>query len=261
MSDLINQLTLITCGKGNFLELKMTLNSIREFKKGFPRQILVLSDYSEIEIAQIKKEFSVLNLEIFQTPANGVYEAMNIGLKKIDSGHVLFLNSGDTIFSETALNNLLKACQPNLWGYGKAMMVKISGETSTMYSFAPYIRNLHFLGLRFIPHPSTILPVGLTRQVGLFDLKYTVAADQKYLLQCSQISNPIVLDEPISKFNLGGLSTRSPKSIVQDFRKLSKELLPKSHFYNWPVFNPWPLVTLLRIFKAALLPKDSNSGL
>lgn len=258
MSDLINQLTLITCGKGNFSELKMTLDSIRVFKKGFPRHILILSDYSEIEITQIENEFSVLNLEIFQTPASGVYDAMNIGLRKIKSGHVLFLNSGDTIFSETALNNLLKACQPNLWGYGKAMMVKKSDVTSTMYSFSPYIRNLHFLGLRFIPHPSSILPVGLIRQVGLFDLKFSVAADQKYLLQCSQISNPIVLDEPISKFHLGGLSTRGPKSIVQDFRKFSKELLPKSHFYNWPVLNPWLLVKLLRIIQAALLPKDSN---
>jgi hypothetical protein len=258
MSNLNNQLTLVTCGKGNFLELEITLDSIRKFKNGFPRQVLVLSDYSEREISQIKKEFSELNLEIFQTPANGVYEAMNFGLDKVKGGHVLFLNSGDVIVSESALNKLFQACLPDRWGYGKAVITRKSGMPSTKYSFSPYIRSLHFLGLRFIPHPASILPVELIRQFGLFDLNFTVAADQKLLLQCSQTSNPIVLNELISEFHLGGLSTRSQKEIVRDFRMISQDLLPKSHFYNWPIFNPWLLVSLLRIIRAALLPQESR---
>ena len=258
MSELDNQLTIVTCGKGNFLELEITLSSIRNFKNGYPRQILVLSDYSDKEIAQIHGEFSDLNLEIFRTPANSVYGAMNFGLDKVQSGHVLFLNSGDVIVSEGALYKLLQACLPNRWGYGEAIIVRKREVSSAKYGFSPYIQSLHFLGLRFVPHPSSIIPVELIRQFGLFDLNYKVAADQKLLLQSSQVSKPVVLNEPISEFQLGGLSTRSQRDIVRDFRKISRELLPKSHFYNWPMVNAWPLVFLLRTIRAALLPKESR---
>ncbi len=258
MTELDNQLTIVTCGKGNFLELKITLSSIRNFKNGYPRQILVLSDFSAREIAQIQDEFSELDLEIFQTPATGVYGAMNFGLGKVKGGHVLFLNSGDVVVSEDALAKLLQACLPNRWGYGEATIVKKPGTPGKKYGFSPYIQKLHFLGLRFIPHPASILPVELIHQFGLFDLNFKVAADQKLLLQSSQVAKPIILNEPISEFQLGGLSTRSQRNIVRDFRMISQELLPKSHFYNWPIVNPWPLVCLLRIIRAALLPKESR---
>lgn len=258
MFSLSQELTIVTCAKGNIQELESTLDSIRQFKFGFPRQILILSDFSEMDIEHIKKRFRELNLEIYQMPARGVYEAMNLAVSKINYGHVLFLNSGDSIVSESSLIKLLLNCLPDSWGYGQAVIMKSLEEPTKIYNFSPYLRSLHFLGLRFIPHPSSLIPINLIRRFNSFDTNYPVAADQKLMLQCTQVSKPIVLNEAISRFHLGGISTRSTHSIIQDFRNICRDLLPKSHFFNWPKLNPWSLVRLLRNIKFSLLPKGTG---
>jgi len=246
-------LTVVTCGKGNLGEVKATLNSFKKFQNGFPKILLVLSNFSECEIEELEREFSELFLSVYQVPAEGVYSAMNYALEQIHAGHVLFLNSGDLIASESALNSLILGCQPDRWGYGGAI---ISNEESTLqreYRFHPYIRILHLLGLKYVPHPSSIVPINLLSRFGGFDLKYPVAADQKILLQCSLVSKPVVFRMPISNFKLGGISTRAPYEIVQDFRSISRDLLPKWHLFNLPLTNPWSIVLLARKLKRSSL--------
>ena len=246
MASLQESLTVVTCGFKNMDEVKLSLDSIRKFRNGHPRIMLVLSEFTTLEIESLEQDFSDLPLVIFQVPAEGVYKAMNYAVGKVGSGHVLFLNSGDLIESESALHTLVSSCKPNQWGYGQAVITNDTSDNKRIYRFNPYIRLFHLLGLKHIPHPSTIIPISLIRELGGFDLSYSVAADQKLLLQCSLASNPIVLKSSICNFKLGGISTRSSREIVRDFRRISLEILPKSNFLNWPVLNPWWLVLILR---------------
>jgi len=249
MTVLLQSLTVVTCGKGNLSEVKETLNSLMKFQAGFPNIVLVLSNFSESEIKELETEFSRLAPAIYQVPAEGVYSAMNHALEQIHAGHVLFLNSGDLIASESALDALTLRCQPDKWGYAEAIISNEKSTLLTKYRFHPYIRLLHLLGLKYVPHPSSIVPLNLLSKLGGFDLQYPVAADQKILLQCSLISKPVVLKMPISYFKLGGISTRAPIEIVQDFKSISQDLLPKWHLYNLPLINPWRVVLLVRKLK------------
>lgn len=253
MSVLQQSLTVVTCGKGNLGEVKETLSSFMKFQAGFPKIILILSNFSESEIKGLEIEFSELAPSIYQVPAAGVYGAMNYALEQIHSGHVLFLNSGDLIASEFALNALTLRCQPDQWGYGEAIISNQKSTFQTKYRFHPYVKLLHLLGLKYVPHPSSIVPRNLLSKLGGFDLKYPVAADQKILLQCSLISKPVILKMPISYFKLGGISTRAPFDIVQDFKSISRDLLPKWHFFNLPLVNPWRLVLFVRKLKRSSL--------
>ncbi len=253
-------LTVVTCGKENLDEVKITLSSFRKFKNESPRIMLILSNFRDFEIAELETEFPELNLSIYRVPAEGVYMAMNYALEQIHQGHVLFLNSGDLIASESALEALTWSCYPDRWGYGEAIISNEKFTFQKAYRFQPYVRPLHFLGLKYIPHSSTIVPIQLLRKCGQFDLHYPVAADQKILLQCALISEPIVLRKPVSIFRLGGISTRPPKDIVRDFRSICKELLPAWHFYNWPLLNPWKLILLVRKLKRASLGEKLDKG-
>lgn len=251
-------LTVVTCGKENLKDVKITLNSMRKFQNELPKIILILSNFKDSEIAELRQEFSQLQFTIHCIPAEGVYKAMNHALGHIQQGHVLFLNSGDLIASESALEALVSSCYPNRWGYGPAIISNEELTSQKVYRFRPYLRLLHLAGLKYIPHSSSIVPIELLRKCGQFDLRYQVAADQKLLLQCSLVSEPIIFQNPISIFRLGGLSTRSPKEIVKDFKSISKELLPYWHFYNWPLLNPWPLILLVRILKRFSLREILN---
>lgn len=253
MASLQESLTVVTCGFKNMDEVKLSLDSIRKFRNGHPRIMLVLSEFTTLEIESLEQDFSDLPLVIFQVPAEGVYKAMNYAVGKVGSGHVLFLNSGDLIESESALHTLVSSCKPNQWGYGQAVITKDKSDNNRTYRFSPYVRLFHLLGLKYIPHPSTIIPISLIRELGGFDPSYPVAADQKLLLQCSLTSKPLVLKSSVSNFKLGGISTRSSREIVRDFRKISLEILPKSHFFNWPLLNPWWIVLILRKSKGMRL--------
>ena len=256
MSTLSRSLTVVTCGKNNLVDVQVTLESIKKFQNGFPQVLLVLSDFNDHEISELERSYSNLPLVIFQVPAEGVYKAMNYALEQIHEGHVLFLNSGDSIASESALNSLTTSCQPNRWGYGRAVISNDTSACQREYRFRPYVRLLHLLGLKYVPHPSSIVPISLIKNLGLFDLQYPIAADQKLLLQCSLISKPVVLNLSVSNFKLGGISTRTASEIVKDFRSISRDVLPESHFLNWPLLNPWWFVLGLRKAKELQPPRE-----
>lgn len=257
MNSSLNQtLSIVTCGKGNLREVEITLRSIKNFQAGHPRIILILSDFSDNEIRKLESDFLDLEMIIFGVPAEGVYAAMNYAIDQVREGYILFLNAGDAIESESALSELIQKCYPDKWGYGRAVISSATSVYKKIYRFSPYIQILHLTGLKYVPHPSTIVPVRLFRELGNFNLKYPIAADQEFLIRCSFHSKPIVLDRNISNFQLGGISTRAPHEIVRDFRSISQELLPMSHFLNWPIFNPWWIILALRKIRGMQPQKD-----
>jgi hypothetical protein len=82
--------------------------------------------------------------------------------------------------------------------------------------------------------------------LGGFDLNYQIAADQKMALMLSKKVKPAVNHGLIAKFERGGLSTRLPVEIVDDFHKIYNELygyVGKKHFIDY-LF--WKLILLIR---------------
>jgi hypothetical protein len=134
---------------------------------------------------------------------------------------VNFLHGGDSYAKDSAILDLLQLMGNNLIGFGKMEITSFINTKVRTYSFNRYITLLHRLGLKYIPHPSTIVSTKAARGMGGFDLNYSVAADQKLLLQLARKKYPVVLPKIIATFQLGGLSTRSQNEIIKDFRKIS----------------------------------------
>ena len=224
MGNLNTELTLVTCSKNDFSGLKRTLNSLITFQSDFPKLILVLSDYSQIEIEAINSEFNLLNPEIFQIEPAGIYNAQNFGLQNVKTRLVMILNGGDSILSKASTQKLVQKIGKNRWGYGSCELVNPLNGVVSIYRNYPYLMVLHRLGLKFVPHPSVLVDAEQARQYGGFDLKYNISADQKMLLQFANDSRPITIKETISSFELGGASSRNPSEIVKDFANISHEI-------------------------------------
>jgi hypothetical protein len=84
--------------------------------------------------------------------------------------------------------------------------------------------NLKRLGIKYIPHPATIVAVQPALDQGGFDLNYPIAADQKMALMLTTIYKPVVLPKLIAKFERGGISSRSAFDVVLDFQRISREV-------------------------------------
>ena len=217
-----NKLTIIVCSKADPSGLNRTLLSLRKLHHDIPEIILVLSGYSDTELNSIETYFSDLNVIVISTPALGIYEAQNIGLHKACNQFALFLNGGDELASTVGITNLVREVGENKWGYGAIRLIKPSTNDFKYYYFK-YRKILHRLGLKYVPHPGTIINVQQGIKLGAFDTKYRISADHKLLLAFAKISKPVVIKDLISHFYLEGASTRSQKDIIADCKKISRE--------------------------------------
>jgi len=103
--------------------------------------------------------------------------------------------------------------------------MKIDGiNKETEYRFEPYSQLLHRFGWKYVPHPASIISKEVFETLGGFDENYTIAADQKLFLQASKVCFPRVLSKPVSKFHLGGLSSRSVLDSMKDLQLASNEV-------------------------------------
>ena len=221
-----DDLSIIVCSRKDSAGLKTTLKSLECLNNYHFELILVLSDYSQNEINNIRLSIKTNRLIILEMPASGIYEAMNYGISKVTREYILCLNGGDSIFSPRNLQKLLAKIADKPWGYGAISIVNPEDEKKARkYNFFPYFRLLHKLSLKYVPHPSTIYRTDFLKSLGQFDTTYRIAADQKLALLASKKIRPINSNLIISKFIGGGKSdNRSAFEIVEDFRNISSEI-------------------------------------
>jgi hypothetical protein len=246
MTSLAEQLTIITCSKSDFMGLSKTLASITSFQQDFPSLKLVLSNYTDEQIEVILEQIEYTSSSVLNIPPKGIYSAMNAGLFGIDTTFVMFLNGGDILLAPEELRKLISKCADGSWGYGSLAILPIQPNLSRIYKFKPYSSLLHRFGIKYVPHPSTVISTELIQRIGGFDEKYMIAADQKLIMQCALVSEPKIIGEVISGFYLGGASYRTSKEINNDFANISKELfglIGKSYFIDKTI---WSLLYLLR---------------
>jgi hypothetical protein len=252
MGIIRSNLTIVTCSKSDVCGLRVTLKSLNAFLSDLPQIILVLSQYSDDEIKEVIQEFSTFELQIIHAQPNGIYEAQNLGLNSVQTKFTLILNGGDSLTSVEAVRNLINKIGDKSWGYGEARIIDSIRETSYLYNFRRYSPLLHRLGIKYVPHPASIVNTHIAKSIGGFDQKYRIAADQKMLLTFASKSPPEITHEVVANFYTGGVSARSAEQIVSDFRAISHEIygnLFRSEFLDRKI---WRMVLILRKLKDAI---------
>ena len=142
----------------------------------------------------------------------GVYDAMNKGLKLAKGKYVLFLNAGDEFSTPTVLENIFNQ-QPNAdLYYGETQIInqdrKILGTRSELTSrkLPDQLKKESFLQGQVVSHQSFIAKKSLCL---LYNLKYKCSADIDWMLQIVSKSTEIKnVNQPISKYLQGGISDR-----------------------------------------------------
>jgi hypothetical protein len=241
-----SELTVVTCSKNDLPGLRETLKSLTSFQSDMPKLVLVLSEYSKGEIDLINSEFGLLNPDIYQIDANGIYNAQNFGLNKVRTHLMLILNGGDSLLTQASLQLLVQKIGTSAWGYGACRFVDPIRGDSRIYRYSNYSQVLHRVGLKFVPHPSVLVDADKAREFGGFDLNYKIAADQKMLLQFAKNSKPITIAETIASFELGGTSSRKSSEIVNDFMNISNEIF--GYFFRSRTLDRiiWRIVLIIR---------------
>ncbi|MBJ7591777.1 glycosyltransferase family 2 protein [Aeromonas veronii] len=199
----------------------------------------------------VKRHSNIVSVHISEKD-NGLYDAMNKGIKLATGDVIGILNSDDVLASETIIEKIADSVKDvdGVYGdigfYDKSLNKKIRHYSSRGFHKAKFSRG-------FMPaHPSCYLKKELINRVGLYSLNFKIAADFDFLVRAFSIphTNFLYFQNEIVKMREGGISTSGLSANIL----LNKEIIQSCRDNGLPcswlsVLSKYPEKIMGLIFK------------
>lgn len=188
---------------------------------------VIIDGASRDDTILIARKMGRPDVKIVSEPDNGLYDAMNKGLRKARGQYVVFLNAGDAFHEPDTLNHYaaaIRAKSPDII-YGDTEIVGIDGRTiGKRHLSAPDILTFDsFSDGMLICHQSFMVRKSIAPR---YDTDYRFSADYDWTIRCIKASRPgsrINLHRVVTDYLSDGLSDRNKKeSLKERFRIMSR---------------------------------------
>lgn len=203
-------LSIITINYNNKIGLEKTVQSVlcQSFK-----------DFQFIIIDGGSTDGSKEYVELYQDslyywisePDNGLYNAMNKGIKAAKGEYFLFLNSGDFLSTDTALEDFIN--HKDFFGdiiYGDYKFEK------GFKIYPDHLTPLYFMRTS-LPHQSTFFRGAIFNQIGLYNEQYKIVSDREFYIKCF-LSNKYIFKHIhylLTVYDLSGISNNAEHIEIQ----------------------------------------------
>lgn len=235
-------LSIITINRNNAAGLRKTIESvIRQTYTSIEyilidgasndESIEVIKSFTKIPSNQIIKANNSSNQQIsywITEPDNGIYNAMNKGIRAASGDYCLFLNSGDILASAKVIEESVSylGTVPIVYGnlikeFPKPKKIRdknAAGKPLTMLNF--YRGTLN--------HSSAFIQRQLFKKYGLYDENLKIVSDWKFYLKSIILGNEEVryIDKDICIFQMDGISNKQKELENRERKNVLNELFP-----------------------------------
>lgn len=174
-------LSVVTINLNNAKGLDKTIRSLKSFAGYTEFEFLFVDGYSTDNSLSIAKHFYEAN-KIISEPDEGIYHAMNKGLRMAAGTFVLWLNSGDELICNPEdLKNLLNSQRENNIGL-------LACAAEICYGKESQKNHIHFpsqsdLPFKTIPHQSAFFKRSLILKLKGYDQRFKVVGDRDLILR------------------------------------------------------------------------------
>lgn len=217
--------SVITVTRNDLEGLRRTVQSIREQSYDAIEHVIVDGASTDGTVDFLN---SLEGVSALSEPDEGIFDAMNKGLRRSTGELIVFMNSGDRFADRTTVDYVVSkvdwAATP-AWGYGAMRYVDDLGLPIAGDIQAPFNLRRMELGLSFVPHQATFVSRPLAERVGEFDASFGVAADQEWVLRLAYACPPLVWIDFLTDFLAGGAHT----SVGQVGRSMLYRKMRKKH--------------------------------
>jgi glycosyltransferase involved in cell wall biosynthesis len=142
----------------------------------------------------------------------GIYDAMNKGIRKSQGDLIYFLNADDFFYSSRAVELVVDfiAAHPKAQVVYGGIEVRMSGTRPQIFMPPPAEEALQFLVSGSLPHQATFARRGVFARTGLFDTRYRSHADYDWFLKVATdpAINMMYAPVVVASFLLGGASSQ-----------------------------------------------------
>lgn len=214
-----SKVTVVTVVFNNKDGIRETIESV--INQTLPCEYIIIDGGSTDGTVDIIKEYDTQIDYWVSEPDNGIYDAMNKGIKVATGEWILFMNSGDTFHNEYVLERIFSQSYNEKVGviWGNTDLYR-DGRYVTKYKNRPFYEHLStaFRGVG-ICHQSTFVRTSLAKQL-MFDTSYKISADfnMMYLIYkqgYTFVHNPTT----VSNFDISGISATSASNILMSEKK------------------------------------------
>jgi glycosyltransferase involved in cell wall biosynthesis len=192
--------------------------------------------------------------KIISEPDNGIYDAMNKGIKEANGEIIGILNSDDLYHTNNVISKVVKAFRKNSIDvvFGDLHYVKKINLDKVVryYSSAKFHPSKFRFG--FMPaHPTFFTKKEHYENLGLYKTNYEIAADFELLLRFLKVYNLEYKYLPINmiKMRMGGRSTSSLKSNYILNKEMVRACKENDMYTNIGIISLKYFVKVFELFK------------
>lgn len=215
------KISIITINYNNLDGLKRTVESVvtqtwQEFE-----YIVIDGGSTDGSAEYIKTQSANIDYWVSE-PDKGIYNAMNKGILKATGEYLLFLNSGDHLFSDEVLYKNYQFISEYDIVYFNVNMVKENTSWIVMHPDKLRFSDFYSNGLN---HQSVLIRKTLFDSVGLYDENLKIVSDWKFFIlalfkhNCSYLN----INKMLSTYYIDGMSYRLREEHLKERSQVLQE--------------------------------------
>ncbi|MFQ3578797.1 MAG: glycosyltransferase family 2 protein [Bacteroidales bacterium] len=216
------KVTIITAVYNNVQNIEQAIHSVQNQTYKNIEHIVIDGNSSDGTKELLEKHKSSFSFYISE-PDNGIYDALNKGLKQATGDIIGFLHSDDLFANEQIIETIVDTfISHSCHGvYGDLLYVNRENPDVVIRNWKSTPYNTSLLKKGWMPpHPTLFLRKQVYDENGLFDTSFKIAADYNFILKI--FSNPkysfIYIPTVFTRMRIGGKS-----STIKNLYKKSKE--------------------------------------
>lgn len=246
------KLSIITVNYNNICGLQRTIESLTHQSNKDWEWIIIDGGSNDGSKELIEKYQSYIKYWCSE-PDRGIYHAMNKGIEHSTGEYLLFMNSGDWLYSSNTLSDIFSILEGDIW-IGRSAY--FDGKEYHGYSRAITNENfaLSTLVRESLPHQSCFIKASLLKQRGGYDESFRLLADWNFFMKEALMGTTefIFSDICTSVYDTTGMSATQTQ-IFQDEKQRILSLVPP--FYRKDCSYVLSLQDVLRVPIGAFLYK------
>lgn len=215
------KLTIITVVYNNKITIEDAIISVINQTYFENVEYIIIDGCSSDGTLEILKKYKNKISVLISEKDNGIYDAMNKGLKLATGDVIGILNSDDLYTNNSILNEVMtQFINDHTLDilYGDLVYVKHDNINKIVRTWksTPYYPNFFENG-GVPPHPSLFVSARVYHEAGYFNLKYRLAADYEFMLRIFKTHSYKIKYLPLVlvKMRLGGATNNSLKNIYK----------------------------------------------
>lgn len=187
--------SIITCTYNSENYLQKNIDSIKnQTFKNFEHIFIdgFSTDKTMGIIEKYRKDFPE-RVRVFQFPAKGIANAMNIGIEKSNGEYINHMHSDDSFYSNNILQKIsdfiISNNRPH-WIYGKAIFMDTENNNKRIIPHRKIYQKIRYWLLfltNYIPHQSVFIKKEIFKKYGNFDEQYKNFMDYELWIRMAQL--------------------------------------------------------------------------